>query len=315
MEIGIEKKNKLRLVVLAVLVLATSGLLFYMQKPEAAQIDPTLFKVEGIDKIDRVILESKAGRVELHYNGSRWTLNNKMDADKQLIDVLFATAEQAIPKREVGTTTKEQVNRQLAGAGITVSWMEGDVVKKKFLAGGNEPKTEAYFQLPDGSSYVMTIPGYRVYVSGIFEIGEEMWRDKRVFNFNWRNFRGLEVKFPSQPQENYQIMIKEAQFHIDGIAKVDTTKVNEYLDGAFQLNAKSFLSAQKRVGYDSILNTTPSFAVEVKDIANRSYLLEIYPPQRGQEDILGRIGGSEVAVFERNSIIPLARKKNYFQQK
>ncbi len=311
---NIEKKNKIRLSVLILLVLATGGLIFYMQEPEAALIDPALFKVNGIDKIDRVIMESKNGRIDLHYNGSRWSVNKEMDADKQLIDVLFATVEQAIPKREVGVKMIDQVNQQLANAGVTVSWMEGDAVKKKFVVGGNAQKTEAYFQLPDGKSYIMAIPGYRVYVSGIFEIEEGMWRDKRVFNFNWPNFRGLEVRFPSAPAENYKILIKNAQFHIEGISKVDTTKVNEYLDGAFQLNAKEFLSAQKRAPYDSILKTAPAFVVEVKDIANRTYLLEVYPPQAGQQDVLGRIGGSEVAVFERNTIIPLARRRNYFQQ-
>ena len=312
---NIEKKNKLRLVLLAVLVLTTGGLLFYMQKPEADLIDPSLFKIEGMDKIDRVVMESKKGRIDLHFNGSRWSVNNKMDADQQLMDVLFATIEQAKPKREVGKTISKEVTQQLSTDGVTISWMEGDVLKKKFIAGGNEQKTEAYFQQSDGKSYVMTIPGYRVYVSGIFEIEEGMWRDKRVFNFNWPNFRGLEVKFPSSPDESYEILIKNAQFHIDGISKVDTTKVNEYLDGAFQLNAKEFLSAQKRAPYDSILKTAPAFVVEVKDIANRTYLLEVYPPQAGQEDVLGRIGGSEVAVFERSTIISLARRRNYFQQK
>lgn len=311
----IEKKNKLRLAVLVLLVLASGGLLFYMQKPEADLIDPSLFKIEGMDKIDRVVMESRKGRIDLHFNGSRWSVNNEMDADQQLIDVLFATLEQARPKREVGKSTIGQVNQQLSNSGVTISWMEGDVLKKKFVAGGNEQKTEAYFQQPDGKSYVMTIPGYRVYVSGIFEIEEGMWRDKRVFNFNWRNFKTLSVKFPAEPKEDYLVSLKGSFFGIDGMAKVDTTRLNDYLDAVSLLNAKEFLSASKRIPYDSLLQKKPSFIIEVKDIADRTYSLELFPPQPGNPDIVGRVQRSEVAVFERNTIIPLAKKRNYFLQK
>ncbi len=42
----------------------------------------------------------------------------------------------------------------------------------------------------------MNIPGYRVYVSGIFELDESGWREKRVFAFNWQNFQKLDAHFP-----------------------------------------------------------------------------------------------------------------------
>lgn len=312
---SLEKKNKMRAVLLVLLLLATGGLLFLMQQPEAALVDPSLFKVEALDKIDHIVLQSKKDTIDLRFDGSRWMVNNTYEADQQLIETLFATVEQAVPKREVSKTAMTVANEQLAAAGVKVSWMEGDVVKKAFVAGGNAQKTEAYFQLPDGRDYIVTIPGYRVYTSGIFEIEESMWRDKRVFNFNWRNFKTLSVKFPAEPKEDFSVSLKGNYFGIDGVAQVDTTRLNDYLDAVSLLGAKEFLSASKRAPYDTVLQKAPAFVVEVKDIASRTYSLEIYTPQPGSADVLGRLQQTEVAVFERNAIIPLAKRRAYFIHK
>jgi len=295
---------------LIVLLGCTIGLFFFTMEKQSGAIDQTLFRIEQLDKIDHVLLESGAKKTELQFTDGKWKVNGAYDADKRLIDVLFATIEQAVPKREISKS--DSISKIVTAKGTTVSFLEGDQVVQKFVAGGNAAKTQGYFQLPDGSTYAMSIPGYRVYVSGIFEADETLFRDKRVFNFNWRNFKSLEAKFPTEPKENFQVLFKEGFFGIDGMNEVDTTKLNDYLDAVSLLDANEFVSNEKRAAYDSLLNTIPAFSIEVKDVAARSYNLDVFAPQKGKSTAVARTGKGDILILSGESLSRIAKKKQYF---
>jgi hypothetical protein len=310
-----EKKNKIRFAVLVVLLTSTIALAFLSRGDQNNAVDPSLFRIENLNKIDHVILESPKGKTELQFKDGKWKVNGEFDADKRLIDVLFATIEQAVPKREISSSKGDSIAKALSQSGTTVSFLEGHDVRKKFIAGGSTGKTQAYFQLPDGKTYVMVIPGYRVYVSGIFEAEGILFRDKRIFNFNWRNFRSLESRFPAEPKEDFIVSFKDRYFGIEGMTDIDTTKLNDYLDAVSLLDAREYLSTPQTSVYDSLLKTVPSFTVEVKDIASRSYLLEVFPPAKTKTTVLGRTGKGDLVLFDKESIARLAKKKAYFIRK
>jgi hypothetical protein len=307
-----EKRNKIQFIVFLLLLTATVTLYFLTLRSSTNSIDPSLFKIEHLERIDHIILESAKGKTDLRFREGKWKVNNEFDADKRLIDVLFATIEQAVPKRTISQSKSDSISKSVADLGTVVSFFEGEEVKKKFIAGGNPEKTQAYFQLPEGATYVMSIPGYRVYVSGIFEADANLFRDKRVFNFNWRNFKSLEATFSSEPKEDFKVSFKDKAFGIEGISAIDTTKLNDYLDAVSLLDVSEYLSKEQIVQNDSLLRTAPAFSVEVKDIAGRSYLLEVFSPSIGKTVVLGRIGKTDVVAFDRDNIAPLAKKKTYF---
>src|SRR5688572_18601241 len=84
-----EKRNKQLLVSLVLLVLITAVLYLFFTSEHVQQIDKTIFQVEDLKTIDRVVLASKKGKVELAYNGSRWMVNDRYNADGNMIQVLF----------------------------------------------------------------------------------------------------------------------------------------------------------------------------------------------------------------------------------
>jgi hypothetical protein len=308
-----EKKNKFLAISFVVLTALCALLFFFKQTDRNNWADPKVFKVDQLDKVDHVILEANDHKVDLRFVDGRWKVNDTYPADTKLITVFFATLEQALPKREIVSSKKDSVANQLDESGVKVSLFEGPELRKSFTAGGNAQKTQAYFQSTDRKVYLMTIPGYRVYVSGIFEAEEGIWRDKRVFNFNWRNFKDLTSRFPSEPASDFHVTFKGNFFGIDGLTAIDTAKVNDYLESISLLQGTEYLSVRTAARYDSLLKTNPSFEVEVKDIANRSYLLKIFPPQKGISSIIGQTNSKEVMLFERESIAPIAKKKNYFK--
>lgn len=307
------KKNKRLLVSFIGLTFLIACFYFFWNPESQLKVDTSLFKPEDGAKVNRVVLESISGKVELEFNGTRWTVNKTYEADRQLIKLLFATLEKAEPKRPVSNGQLDSVNSLLSKRGIDVSLFEGEELVQSFRAGGNVQKTEAYFQKSiDQPAYVITIPGYRLYVSYILELEENSWRDKRIFNFNWRNFKYLNMIVPADSSQNFEVSFKDQFFGIRGIESVDTTKLNNYLDAVSLLSADQFISPGFSRLYDSLLKTKPSFRIEVKDISDKTYSIDLFVPLRNDPNVLGRLDENQPALFNRNNILPIAIKKSFF---
>lgn len=308
-----EKKNKRLLILFVSLTLLCICFYFFGKTNNQIEVDTSLFKLKDGTNVNRVVLESSTGKVALDFNGTRWAVNNNYEADRQLIKLLFATLEKAEPKRPVANSQLNSVDSIISKNGVTVNLYEDENLIQSFRVGGNVQKTEAYFQESIGQpSYVMTIPGYRLYVSYILELDESGWRDKRIFNFNWRNFKSLNMIVPGDPTQNFEVSFKDQFFGITGIVEVDTTKLNDYLDAVSLLSADQFIKPEFSRVYDSLLTTNASLWIEVTDIADKTYSLELFAPIKKDPNILGRLDEEHAVIFNRNNILPIAKKRGFF---
>jgi hypothetical protein len=310
-----EKKNVKRLISLMVLMASACALYFLQQSENQPLVNPLLFKVGDPTKIDRVVLESKSKKVDLHFDGTYWKVN-QFEADRALIDVLFAALAQALPKRPVAAAQRDSINDILNTQGITVSIFEGPELKKQFVAGGNALTRETYFRIDKNSeTYLVTIPGYRVYLAEIFAIGENGWRDKRIFDFAWRNFKSLAAAFPSDPSAGFAISRPDMSLTVTiaGMEEPDTSRVNAYLDDVLQLAADQIIS-RGIPRYDSLAQTRPASTIDVRDIANRTHPLEVFPALPGETLVLGKAHEGDLVLFDRRKIFRVMKKRAYFRR-
>lgn len=305
-------KNRRLIISLVILAGMVVGFFVITRQPGHTLVDPDLFRVADQEKVDKVWLQSGQKNVELKYDGAHWRVNQKYEADAQLINVLFATLDQARPKRSVSSNLQDSIGAKLMREGVEVTLFVGNDLVKKFRAGGNEKKTESWFMEDGDKPYVMTIPGYRAYVSYVLELGEEAWRDKRIFNFNWRNFKSLNASVKSDPGQDFEVTFVDKFFTIPGLAKVDTTRLNDYLDAVSLLSANQIITAHLSPAYDSLLKTEQAFQIKVKDIADHNYQLQVWPPLKNDTNILARWNAEDVVLFDRAQISAIARKKSYF---
>jgi len=304
------KKNIQLLISLAVMTVTIMLLFIFSNTKSGSSVDKDLFQIENLDKIDNVLLESHKGKTDLKFNGSKWIVNEKYEADRQMITVLFATLKQTIAKREVATHLQDSLQKEISSSGIKISCFEAGTLAKEIWVGGNAQKTETYFQSKGGKPYVVTIPGYRVYVASIFELASNDWRDKQVFNFNWQNIKSLEVTFPSDPKQNFKASFKEKLFSIEGIS-TDTTKLDKFMDAMFQLRSERILDSTEVKNYNNDLAQKLMMEIVIHDIANRSYPLILFPPEKGSKYIVGKIN-EEVVLLNPLSLKEIFRKREYF---
>ena len=308
-----KKRNKLRLVLLAVLTALTLLVFWWIQPENRVDIDPEMFQVEDLSTISRVDLAADAAFVSLRYDEGRWRVNDSLNADGNMIRVLFATLQQARPKRGVANAAQDSIFRQLQKNGVKVSLYQDDELIKQFLAGGNPAKTIAYFADPESKEvYVMAIPGYRVYVSGILELGPGEWRDKFVFNFNWRNFKRLAVTFPERPSENFTVSRQRDLFGIEGMAEADTAKLNAFLDDVSLLTVDEYIS--KPAVTDSLKRVPPRLELVVTDIGNRTYRLRVFDVRQAGR-MFGLLQEAQAALFDPKKIQPLMKPRSFFRKK
>lgn len=304
-----KKKNILLTVSLVLLLLACFGV-YYLRGVDGSDVDRHQFRPEDLTVIDRVLLTGPQGKVELAVQGAGWRVNDSIPADGNLVDVLFATLQQAEARRPVAVRVRETTSRQLDSIGTRVELFAGANEVMSFLAGGNAARTEAYFREPDSDTpYVMVIPGYRVYVSGIFELPAAGWRERHVFSLNWINFSALEASFPGDPGADFSVVREGNTAVIPTMADADTTRLNDFMDAIALLTADEFVEASP----DSIRSLDALMQIMVKDVAGREYRLDLYSRDGNASPVYGVVDSSAVGVFDRKKIEPIVRKKSWFR--
>jgi hypothetical protein len=310
-----EKKNKRLLISLVLLLAITAFLFWFTNRDNTIHVDKEIFKVEELASVDKVVLESSQGKTELSYNGSKWKVNNEYPADRNMINALFITLQKAEPKRTIANTAKDSMTQVLEKNGVLISLFVQNQLIKSFYAGGNISKTQSYFKDPQQpEAYVMTIPGYRVYVSGILELDENGFRDKFVFaGFNWQNFKSLEAKFPGHDADNFMIARnKDLNFGVEGLPEVDTAKVNTFLDKISLLTVSRYTDL--KLLRDSVPSSKPVMEITVKDIGDRTYTFEVLG-MTSKGEISGIIMGKQGAFFNPAQINPILKPKLFFKKR
>ena len=305
--------NKILLGTLVILVSLASFLIFFEQKGN--EVDKKAFFIENLASVDSLVLGSRKGDVRLSFKGSRWRVNERYQADDQLITVLFATLQQLEPKRIVSTKILDDVMQQLESNGIELTLFSGGIEIRKLIIGGNETKSETYVKDEHHLPHVVTIPGYRVYVAGVFELGEEGWRDKRIFNFNWRNFKKLATKFRDKTSLGIDVEDGGSGFQVVGLPETDTTRLNDYLDAVSLMAAQQILKSGDNPVYDSLSATIPELTIEVFDLGDNVFSLEVFSAISEEAQILGKTGTGDMILLSRSQVQSLMRPREYFIKK
>jgi len=304
-----EKYNRKLLLTLLLLVVITLVYALYSNR-ERSVVDVTLFKPADITAINEVTLERGQEKTTLNFDGVRWNVNGEL-ADRNLIDVLFATLQQAQPVRPVAKAMRDSLSRVLTASAVNVSLRSDGQTQLQFLAGGNTRKSEAYFKRAgDDAVYVMVIPGYRVYVSGIFELDKSGWKDRHVYQLNWRNFQSMEATFPESPKDDFRVSFIDNYFSIENMTAVDTTKLNDYLDAVSLLTVDEYLEDNE--AHEKLINTPPQVTITAFDIGGRSYSLALYQTGPAAGKNYGLINQAQLAYFDRKKLEGIIKTRSSF---
>ncbi len=304
------KKNQMMALRLLVLTLVSLFLYWTMHEETSPVVNKDIFKPADIGAIDKVVLTNRDHKVELVLQANRWMVNGVYDADADMVKILFETLRKADVRWPVTGSMLDSVTSRLKRTGILVTLSGQGEEIMKFTAAGDRKRNDTWYMKEGGVPYEMIIPGYKVYVAGILELDESGWRNKRIFDFNWRNFKALKAEYRKEPQQGFEVELKGSYFGIKGMEAVDTTKLNNYLDAVSLLFADRFVA--KTTLTDSLSAIDPAIHIQINDIANRTYSLDLFTPRKNDPQVYGRLGTGEWVTLPRTSMGPIAWKRVYF---
>jgi len=290
------------IIVVIILLIGNLVLVFTDGFQKSASFDDELFVIENINEINAVLISRRDERIELIKEGPTWKLNSAFEADQNFLQVLFSILNQVKVKRAVGSLDEPP------SGNVVIELSSGEVATFDFAL--DALGTSSYF-IQDGSTYQVEVPGYRDNVVNIFQLTEDQWRSRIVFDGSWRTIQRLNLT--SQGQE-LTIRFVNQFFEVDGISAIDSSGVVDYLNQFQLLQANEMISKGRFPDLDSLVNSTPLAILTIDDIQiDTATTFSIYPNLEGQTYQLVTKNNEVMMVFDRRRIQTLLKFKEDFR--
>ncbi len=227
---------------------------------------------------------------------------------KVLMAVLYnVRIHRTAPKNQVA-----EIKKQLGDNGYKVSIYGSDNLIESFIAGGNNISV-SYFMGDDGDPYVVHLPGYDSYVTGIFQVSENDWRDRLVFSTSWMGIKKLEMVYTDKKQDSFTISSGQNLPVVDGITKPDTTHLMQYIDLYQTFAVDQYLDSGRVAKYDSISATQPWAVLTVDAISlSRPCTIEFFPRINGDRLMVGKLQDNQIVLFSYDRIKEIFKSRSYF---
>jgi hypothetical protein len=291
------------------LLLIILNLWLFNLKPALVSLNfnPDLFMIRDTTQIEKFQFHSK---ILDHYFSRQegWKINNKFPSDPNLRKMLFTVSKRVKVSRALTGNEKEQLLKRNEEMGTSVILtVDGD--ERSYSVVGNANKTKTYF-IENQEVYQVDIPGYQDFLASIYELKRDQWRDRLVFNGNWRTIQKMEVIYPEKSDKNLLIRFKETFYEVDDLTQIDSSAVVAYLNQFEYMQANERISFGFSPAYDSLAQTPPEVIISLLDIKYKlPREIRIFPQLPGQNIRLIMDQDDELMIFESKRILPYFKSR------
>ena len=291
------------------LLLIILNLWLFNLKPALVSVsfDPDLFIIRDTTQIEKFQFHSK---ILDHYFSRQegWKLNNKFPSDPNLRKMLFTVSNRVKVSRALTGNEKEELLKRNEEMGTSVT-LTVDGNERSYSVVGNANKTKTYF-IENQEVYQVDIPGYQDFLASIYELKRDQWRDRLVFNGNWRTIQKMEVIYPEKSDKNLLIRFKETFYEVDDLTQIDSSAVVAYLNQFEYMQANERISFGFSPAYDSLAQTPPEVIISLLDIKYKlPREIRIFPQLPGQNIRLIMDQDDELMIFESKRILPYFKSR------
>lgn len=294
------KVKKLGAIFISLLILSVI-LHFAGKKKTISATDKALFSIADTTQIQSLNIETDGQNIAVVRGENQWMLNDKYKADPQLI-YLFQRILQAVEtQRPVSQSNFDVIRSELETTGRKLEITMANGSTRTFYAGGNQAKSTAYFANEDLSQiFIVVIPGYKTYVSGIFELTLNQWRDRTLFNSSWRTLQNLNIDYNHQNKQDLDISFDGQFLSVKDVNNLDTAAMMNYLQPLENFQLNDYLEQGSFPRYDSLLATTPLAKITVRDIDESNNLdLTVFRKIKGERFYLLVNDSKEMIVVDQ----------------
>ena len=259
-------------IIAVVLLLGANLWLFFSGSSSPSIETQTYFTEKNLDNTIKFHFATKKDTVDIELADAQWVVNDRYLADQNFVNTLISIFKRVEIGRSVG-----QWEGSVLGA---VEVFYGPNSSHRFQFASNPTRTKSYF-IAEGEAWEVGVPGYRDQVIDMFELHPDQWRNRLVFDGNWRTIQKINVQ--NQSGDDFIIAFKDDFFSVDDRPPVDSSAVVGYLNQFQDFTANEMISQGRFPAFDSLLNTVPMAIVQVDDIKYQDeILIKIFPSLSGQ---------------------------------
>lgn len=188
------RKNIVLLSVLTALVLLAVWTYNYNPyERKSTSFEKDLFAIESPNQsISRIELKGPNFSNTLEKKENIWVVNEEFRMDGSMQQVFFKLLEQVSIQRPVTGEKASKIRQNVLDSGVQVNIYGTEGISNSFTVGGDFQAMRSYF-VEGEDVYLMQLPGYQSYVAGIFEVSENDWRDRVIFDGIWQDMVSLTI--------------------------------------------------------------------------------------------------------------------------
>ena len=305
-------KNIRLIVMLAGLVIIT--IIVYLTGGESAglDLDKRHFTLDLQTEITDVLVAGLDGEIknEFSFQSGNWILNSKYTLDQNMRDVFFSVLSQMEIRRPVSELESDSIVAFLQKSGYQVEIYDNSTLLNAYTIGGNEDEVKTFIMGADNIPFEVHIPGYQSYVAGIFDVPENDWRNRFIFEINPISLSGAKINIAGT--EPFEILYSNNEFSIEGIS-ADSTELTGYMEQVVFLQADRYISLNEDAKYDSLVKSEKKIAtITVSEISGRKQSLVLFPRLEHDPFILGITGNNSACLFRYDRIKNIFKSKTDF---
>ena len=311
-----QRKKNLRLLLLLIGLVGISISLNFMGgiKPTDG-INSTQFKIEDTASVAQIIITSASLSNTLERKESGWTINSNEKADENIMRVFLSIMSNVTINRTLKGDLKREVISRSKSEGINVCLKLENGEESCFTALGNPNQTLSYF-VKEEEVYVVELPGYDSYVTGIFEITEIDWQSRLIFSTSLSSFSKAEITYLNHPEWSFTIEPHSNFLFVNELELQDTIMVLDYTEQFAYLQADRFIREGENTEYDSLTDTEPEVIFTLSNYFKEQPIkLSFFRRLPGDQMVLAKIEDGRKGLFEYNRIKGLFVRRSYFEYK
>ena len=301
------RKNLNLIISLLAMCMISAGLSLWSSMKNKG-VDQSLFRLPEDVKIDRVNIRMAGDSLMLDGSPAGWRVNENHAADLDRVRLMFAAMDRARPRRLADDRSADSLFSIMQKEGFNVRFSEGGNLVLDLFVWENKNDGRTWFATAENQTPAeMTIPGYRTGIISVFSVMENEWRNRRVFNFNWRNFVSLKAEFSGSSENNFTISVNDGLLSVEDVSEPDTLNLKDYVDAIQLLESDAIITGNIRQT-DSLKISRPLVVLTVSEVSGRSHELRFF------ETGLALVDTTEVVMFSPSVRRVLAAGKKTFVQ-
>ncbi len=307
------KKNLRFIIIFLILLIWTFVFINLRESNTRISVDEEKFAITDTAAIANICIENPYGKqVILDKNSGSWMVNETYFLDPSMKAVLFAVLHQVRVKRTVPKNRLDEITEDLKKNGYQVTVQMDNGLKSSFTAGGNGISI-SYFKYTGEDPLIVFLPGYESYVSGIFEVTLNDWRDRLIFQTSWLGLKRLSLTYPTNPSDNIVIEPAENLYRVENISKLDTNAVMNFIDQISFFYTDQFIDRGQIYAYDSLIDTEPSAILFLEAVGLEEEIsIKFYESLPNENVRLGVINDSIMCLFANQRIAFLFKQRHDF---